>query len=149
MYMCLIDASKAFDRVCHDMLFQVLIERGIPTGVLRTLLDSYERQRLRKIWNDCSSEIFETKNGTKQSSIASPVLFTIYMDQLLLNRLEKSGLGCCIGAYYYGAFGYADDLTLLILIVNGLQKMVNICEQYVDEFGVKYNPIKTVTMHLS
>ncbi len=70
------------------------------------------------------------------------------MDQLL-NRLEKSGLGCHIGAYYYGAFGYADDLTLLIPTVNGLQKMVNICEQYSNEYGVKYNPIKTVAMHLS
>ncbi len=55
--------------------------------------------------NGCNSlsEIFERKNG----SFVSPVLFTIYMDQLL-NRLEKSGLGCHIGAYYYGSFGYAD-----------------------------------------
>ncbi len=29
------------------------------------------------------------------------------------------------------------------------KKVVNICEQYSDEYGVKYNPIKTVTMHLS
>ncbi len=65
VYMCLIDASKAFDRVHHDMLFQLLIERGIPAGVLRTLLDSYEKQRLRTVWNDCSSEIFKTKNGIK------------------------------------------------------------------------------------
>ncbi len=60
MHMCLVDASKAFDRVCHDMLFQLLIERRIPAGVLRTLSDSYERQRLRTVWNDCSSETFET-----------------------------------------------------------------------------------------
>ncbi len=46
---------------------------------------------------------------------------TVYIDQLL-NRLEKCGLGCCTGAYNYGAFRYADDLTLLILTVNGLQK---------------------------
>ncbi len=49
------------------------------------------------------------------------MLFTIYMDQLL-NRIEKSGLGCGIGAYYYGTFGYADDLTLHIPPVYGLQK---------------------------
>ncbi len=121
VYICLIDASKAFDRVRHDMLFQLLIERGILAGGLRTLLDSYERQRLRTVWNDCSLEIFETQNGIKQGSIASPVLFTIYMDQLL-NILENSGLRGHIGAYFYGAFGYADDLTLFIPTVNGLQK---------------------------
>ncbi len=43
VYMCLIDANKAFDRVCHDMLFQLLIERGLPAGVFRTSLDSYKR----------------------------------------------------------------------------------------------------------
>ncbi len=69
VYMCLIDASKAFDRVHHHMLFQLLIERGLPAGVLRTLLDSYKRQRLRTVWYDCSSEIFETKNGIKQGRI--------------------------------------------------------------------------------
>ncbi len=89
------------------------------------------------------------KMALNRAVFSSPVLFTIYMDQLL-NRLEKSGLGCRIGAYYYGAYGYADDLMLLrIPTVNGLQKMVNICEQYGDEYGVKYNPIKTVAMHLS
>ncbi len=49
VYLCLIVASKSFDRVRHDMLFQFLIERGIPAGVLRTLLDLYERQRLRTV----------------------------------------------------------------------------------------------------
>ncbi len=76
------------------------------------------------------------------------MLFTIYMDQPV-NILERSGLGCRIGAYYYSAFAYTDDLTILIPIVNGLQKMVNISEQYGDQYGVKYNPIKTVAMHLS
>ncbi len=47
--MCLIDASMVFDRLRHDMLFQLLIERGIPAVKLRTLLDSHERQRLRTL----------------------------------------------------------------------------------------------------
>ncbi len=49
VYIYLIDASQAFDRVHHDMLFQLLIERGLPAGMLMTLLDLYKRQRLRTV----------------------------------------------------------------------------------------------------
>ncbi len=44
---------------------------------------------------------------------------------------------------------FANDLILLIPTVNSLKKMVNICEQYSDQYGVNYNPINTVAMHLS
>ncbi len=104
-------------------------------------MDSHERQLFGTVWNDCSSEIFETKNGIKQGSIASPVLCTVYMNQLL-NRLEKSGLGCRIRAYYYGAFGYADDLMLLIPIVNGLQKMVNFVSNTVMNIVSNITPLR-------
>ncbi len=45
MHMYLIDASKTFDRVCHNMLFQMVKDRGLPTGVLRILLVSRLRGR--------------------------------------------------------------------------------------------------------
>ena len=32
MYFCLIDATKAFDRVRFDKLFEILIERNVPAG---------------------------------------------------------------------------------------------------------------------
>lgn len=53
----------------------------------------------------------------------SSVIYNIHVST---NRVEKSGLGCRIGVYYSGAFGYAGDLTLLIPTVNGLHKIVNI-----------------------
>jgi len=37
---CFLDASKAFDRVNHDILFSKLMERGIPP-ILNHLLQSY------------------------------------------------------------------------------------------------------------
>ena len=41
-----------------------------------------------------------------------PLLFTVYIDELLI-RLHKCGSGCCIGNSLYGASGYADDVILL------------------------------------
>ncbi len=148
VYTSFIDASKAFDRVRHDKLFLELIARGLPAIVIRSLYDSYKRQRLRTIWCGFKSECFETSNGIKQGSVISPVLFTIYMD-VLLHRLEKSGNGCRIGLHYYGALSSADDLTMLCPSLHGLQIMMDICSEYGVEFGVKYNPTKSVNMHFS
>ena len=43
VYACLLDASKAFDRLNHGKLFNLLIERDLPAVVLRFLIDSYTR----------------------------------------------------------------------------------------------------------
>ena len=37
VYTSFVDASKAFDRVKYDMLFLLLIERGLPPVILRSL----------------------------------------------------------------------------------------------------------------
>ena len=57
----------------------------------------------------------------------SPSLFCIYLDTLLV-RLRDAGVGCHIGGMYLGAFGYADDVTLLAPSRQALQLMLCICE---------------------
>ena len=86
-----VDASKAFDRVRHDKLFQLLIEREIPAIALRALLDVYQRQVMRTVWKGELSSQFNTTNGIRQGGVVSPVLFCIYMDVLLL-KLEAEAL---------------------------------------------------------
>ena len=38
---CLLDATKAFDRVNYGKLFSLLCDRNLPGLVIRFLLDSY------------------------------------------------------------------------------------------------------------
>jgi len=142
VYCCLIDASKAFDRVKHDKLFELLMKRGIPATVTRLLLDMHRRQHVRIKWNGSYSQFFGIENGVKQGGVISPILFTLYID-VLLNRLKSEGIGCHIGQEYYGSFGYADDLTLLCPSLKGLQQMLDICSEFGHEFDMKYNPTKS------
>ena len=51
-------------------------------------------------------------NGVKQGSVLSPIIFTFYLDELLL-RLRESRMGCHIGNVFCGAISYADDIILL------------------------------------
>ena len=128
--------------------FMLLIERGLPPIVIRSLLDLYLRQRFRTRWKGCVSDEFKTSNGIRQGGVISPVLFCIYIDELLL-RLESKGHGCWIGQQFYGALGYADDLTLLAPTISGLSSMIEECEKFGNEYNVKYNPDKTMCMHFS
>ncbi len=91
VYTCLIDATKAFDHIRYDKLFQILIDRGRPALVLRSMLDLYQRQVVRTVWNGQLSRGFGTSNGICQGGIISPILFCVYMD-VLLKRLEAEGV---------------------------------------------------------
>ncbi len=73
----------------------------------------YIRQQSRTVWEGQYSNSFSSVNGVRQGGMASPVMFTVYMDELIL-ELKKSGLGCHAGYEYYGSLGYADDLKLLL-----------------------------------
>ncbi len=59
------------------------------------------------------SEAFAVSDGVKQGGVLSPVLFTVYVDELL-QRLKACGMGCYIGNTFWGSFGYADDIILLL-----------------------------------
>ena len=56
----------------------------------------------------------------------------------LLSRLRKSGVGCHVGGVFAGAVGYADDLLLLAPSRSGMQKMLEICEQYAMEKNLQF-----------
>jgi hypothetical protein len=100
VHMCCIDATKAFDKIRHDKLFLLLIERGISGLDLRLLLlDLYQRQMIRTSWQGQFSDIFSVTNGIRQGSIASPILFCCYMD-VLIQKLQDNGIGCWMGGQF-------------------------------------------------
>ena len=80
VYACCVDATKAFDRVHHDKLFELLMYsyREIPAIALRALLDVYQRQPMRTVWKGKHSRQFATSNGIRQGGVVSPVLFCVY-----------------------------------------------------------------------
>ena len=61
--------------------------------------------------NCCSHRVVSVKQGV----VISPLLFSLHVDELFL-LLKGSGLGCHVGSTYVGAFGYADDISLIALV---------------------------------
>ena len=148
VYVMLLDASKAFDKVHYLKLFNLLCKREFCPMLCRLLLYIYTSQIISVKWGSKHSCDVPVSNGVKQGGILSPVLFTIYID-VLFDMLRASGLGCYIGTKFMGAVGYADDITLLAPSVMSLKKMLQICDIFGASYDVTFNVTKYQLVHFS
>ena len=148
VFSCLMDMSKAFDRVQHSKLFEKLLHQGMPPIIVRFILASYRKQQANVNWNGTMSEYFDIGNGVKQGAILSAVLYCVYTNDLF-RELRRMNIGCRIGGEYVGILGYADDLFLISPTMDGLQDMLNVCERYALEHNLRFstneNPVKSKT----
>jgi hypothetical protein len=134
----LLDCSKAFDKYRFDKIFFKLISKGLPPIVVRILIFAYEEQTGWVNLAGKRSTSFRLTNGTRQGSVLSPVLFSVYLDDLMQD-LRKLNLGLHIGGLWFGACGYANDLILLAPIREILQRMLNVCEAYAVEHNLVFS----------
>ena len=133
IFSCFLDASKAFDKVNHWHLFKKLLDRKLPCIIVRILIYLYSYQSLSVRWGGCFSTPFRVQNGVPQGRILSPSFFNLYMDGLSL-RLNCTRLGCSMYDRLINHLFYADDAVILATSPYVLQKLLNICAQYADEF---------------
>jgi hypothetical protein len=137
-----LDASKAFDKLHYCKLFKLLVKREVPSLFVRLLANIYTQNFVRVSWGGAVSDYFSAVNGVKQGAVLSPVLFCIYVDDLLL-LLSKAGVGCFIGPNFVGALAYADDIVLIAPTPTALRRLLAICESYARDYCISFNSLKT------
>ena len=142
VYSCFLDASKAYDRVNHWTLFKKLLKRSISVIIVRILMFWYSNQNLCIKWGTQKSSFFTISNGVRQGGILSPVLFSIYMDDLSV-LLSQSGIGCHIEGLCINHVFYADDLCLMAPCAIALQELINMCFKYSIEIDLNFNALKS------
>ena len=92
----------------------------------------YSNNLVRIAWGGVLSDYFLAVNGVKQGGVPSPVLYCVYIDDLLL-ALSKSGVGCYVGNNFVGALAYADDIVLIAPTATAMRKLLSICGEYATE----------------
>ena len=63
-------------------------------------------------------------NGVKQGGIISPILFCVYIGDLLL-LLSQNEVGCFIGSWFIGALAYTDYIVLLAPSASAMRAMLH------------------------
>ena len=132
------DMTKAFDLVCHSLLFKKLLERGLPPIFIRMLLFMYTFQVANVRWGGKYSMNFSVANGVKQGAVLSAILYCLYTDGLF-QLLRKKKIGCWIQGVFCGVLGYADDIMALCPSREGLQQMMSTCEEYAREHNLQFS----------
>ena len=98
----LMDLSKAFDSINHDLLIAKLDAYGFSKAALGFIY-SYLHERKQRVDSDSIFSIWkDIEVGVLQGSILGPLLFNIYINDLLIETLEPSVNIC----------NYADDNTI-------------------------------------
>jgi hypothetical protein len=145
LYVCAIDASKAFDKVNRLNLWNKLIDRKINPVIIIALINYYNQSQSIIENNNEISKLFKTTLGVRQGGTISPKLFSIYIDELI-KQVESSDAGVKINKRKLDIVVYADDILLMSTTKKGLQEQINITQQFGETNEISYNPSKTILM---
>src|SRR5207244_11923819 len=97
--------------------------------------------------NSSLSHKFQLTAGVRQGGVFSPSLFAIFVDDVL-EKLQRSSLGCRLKGLMFNAIMYADDLLLLSSSITDLQKMVNLCVREFEAIDLSINLQKSCCVRI-
>ena len=144
-YVAFLDVSKAFDTVWHEGLLVKLHRKGIPHRLWHLINNSYSDASSSVLYSGSHSHSFPLLQGVRQGAILSPLLYSVFVDELL-DILSESGHGVMIGDNYCGAPMYADDLALIADSPEDLQAMLDIVSSYAHAWRYTFNAQKSAVL---
>ena len=103
--------------------------------------------QLKYVYSNVAA-MLQRQQWVKQDGVLSPLLFTVYLDQLIL-ALTESGIGCHLNGMFVGAFIYADDVTLLAPTSMPLKAMLSTCTNFAASHNLLFNASKTKCMYFN
>ena len=120
IYSCFIDLSKAFDTVPRDILLRKLQKVGIKGKIFNIIRLIYTNDSACVKLDGKSTKPFAVNQGVRQGYVLSPLLFNIFMADLvkklnlLYNKLALTGKEI-------NSLFWADDIVLLAKTENNLR----------------------------
>ena len=112
-YITAIDASKAFDKINRLKLWTKMFNKPISTKIIKSLISYYNISHAIIENENEYSNLFRTTVGLKQGGPASPILFALYVDDLISNIEKDIGIGTCLGNAKIDIIMYADDILII------------------------------------
>jgi hypothetical protein len=148
------DFKKAYDSVRREALYNILIEFGIPTKLVRLikmcLTETYSRVRVGKHLSGVGkrlSDMFPIRNGLKQGDALSPLLFSFALEyairRVLVNQdgLKLNGTHLLLVC--------ADDVNILGGSVHTVKENEEALVVASKEIGLEVNADKSKYMDIS
>uniref|UniRef100_A0A8D9AT98 Craniofacial development protein 2 n=1 Tax=Cacopsylla melanoneura TaxID=428564 RepID=A0A8D9AT98_9HEMI len=149
VYICLIDYKKAFDRVQHKKLMEILKTCGIDEKDQRIIRNLYWDQNATIRVGEEKTDAINIQRGVRQGCILSPLLFNLYSERIFEEALEDAEEGLPINGTRLNNIRYADDTIVFSDSQEGLQNLVNRISVTSSKYGLEMNIKKTKVMVIS
>ena len=147
LYVCFVDYEKAFNKVRHQDLFELLEEQGLDGKDLRLMKNLYWNQRAGVRVSGEVSELQHIKRGVRQGCVLSPDLFNIYSEGIMREIRDLEGIK--VGGQNLNCIRYADDTALIADSREKLQVLIQRLVGASEHKGLKLNASKTKVMVIS
>ena len=141
-----IDFKKAFDRVWHDGLWQVLREFNIEQGLIATTKALYDNADSAVLLNNEIGEMFRTSVGVRQGCLLSPVLFNLFLERIMKDTLHEFHPSISIGGRRVCNLRFADDIDLIAGTNEELQNLTDRLHNSATAFGMEVSTEKSKIM---
>lgn len=151
LFCCFIDFSKAFDSVWRIGLWRKLINTYVNGNFLRVIQNIYLNIKSCVSLSGEDSPFFFTNRGVRQGDNLSPVLFSLFLndleDYLIADRIKGISVDCVNEDLYFFikvfVLLYADDTVILAESAEELQKSLDSFYRYCLEWKLHVNESKT------
>jgi hypothetical protein len=135
VYAFFVDLSAAFDRIDRQALIYKLSTIGLSCKMLSTL-ENYYTGTTSKVWSsEGLSQAFDTHTGVKQGCVLSPILFSLFLNDI--ESYVEGGIK--VGGRNIKLLAYADDIVLLASDRWSLQKMIDGFDYYCSMWKLSVN----------
>lgn len=146
VHVCFLDYNKAFDKVRHDRLIEILMRKNLDSRDVRIINNLYFNQTAIIEEETETSEEIEIKRGVRQGCVLSPLLFNIYSEEIIKEALEEKTAGIRINGIPINNLRYADDTVLVAESAIELQDLLDRIVEVSSENGLTLNIQKTKYM---
>jgi hypothetical protein len=144
VYACFIDYTKAFDKVRHKEMINILKKLNFDGKDVRLIGNLYWDQTAAiKVKNEVS-EWKQIRRGIRQGCVMSPVLFSLYSENILRD-IENIG-GIVVEGRNINNVRFADDTVFLAETEKELQEILDVGVSGSEEKGLDLNSKKTISV---
>ena len=145
LYAAFIDFKKAYDTVDRNVLFDRLKELGINRLLLQNIEAMYQNTEYLVKYKDGHLESISCNVGLKQGCPLSPMLFNLYIDDII-NIFDTKCDPITFQEKEISHSLYADDLIILSTSERGLQTGLDKLYDFTTKKHLAVSIVKNKTM---